>query len=151
MTSFMKFMSPFVFRPYKLNTSRSSRLSLSFNEDDNIPDDIEPKQSSPRSSAKQQPVVDNFAALETMSIGSPRKSSSRYLSKLLFFVLLFCLNYSQINRTVVKAFALQADGLGTNSPSGYKVGHPGHSKYVWVGQYAPSCLKFPSLVLEDKI
>ena len=51
---------------------------------------------------------------------------------------------SQIDRTVVKAFALQADGLGFTSPSGYKVGRPGHSKYVWVGQYEPSCLKFPS-------
>ena len=31
--------------------------------------------------------------------------------------------------------------------SGYKVGHPGHSKYVWMGQYEPSCLKVPSSVL----
>ena len=59
--------------------------------------------------------------------------------------------YSQIGSTVVKAFAFQADGLGFNSPSGYKVGRPGHSKYVWVGQYEPSCLKFPSSVLEDKL
>ena len=46
--------------------------------------------------------------------------------------------------------------FGTDVPqgatsSGYKVGHPGHSKYVWVGQYEPSCLKFPSSVLEDKL
>ena len=40
---------------------------------------------------------------------------------------------SQIGSPVVKAFALQADGLGFNSPAGYKVGRPGHSKYVWVG------------------
>ena len=52
---------------------------------------------------------------------------------------------SQIGSTVVKAFAFQADGLGFNSPSGYKVGGPGHSKYVWVGQYEPSCLKVPFL------
>ena len=58
---------------------------------------------------------------------------------------------SQIGSTVVKAFAFQADGQGFNSSSGYKVGHPGHSKYVWVGQYEPSCLKFPSSVLEDKL
>ena len=45
----------------------------------------------------------------------------------------------------------QADSLGFNSPSGYKVGRPGHSKYVWVGQYEPSCFKFPSSVLEDKL
>ena len=58
---------------------------------------------------------------------------------------------SQIDSPVVKAFTLQADGLRFNSPSGYKVGHPGHSKYGWVGQYEPSCLKFPSSVLEDKL
>ena len=58
---------------------------------------------------------------------------------------------SQIDSTVVKAFVLRADGLGFNSPSGFKVGCPGHSKYVWVGQYEPSCLKFPSSVLEDKL
>ena len=58
---------------------------------------------------------------------------------------------SQIGSTVVKAFAFQADGLGFNSPSGYKVGRPGHFKYVWVGQYEPSCLKFPSSVLEHKL
>ena len=52
---------------------------------------------------------------------------------------------SQIDSTVVKAFVLRADGLGFNSPSGYKVGRPGHSKYVWVGQYEPSCLKVPFL------
>ena len=46
--------------------------------------------------------------------------------------------YSQIGSTVVKAFAFQANGLGSNSLSGYEVGHPGHSKYVWVGQYEPS-------------
>ena len=63
---------------------------------------------------------------------------------------LFCI-YSQIGSTVVKAFAFQVDGLGFNSPSGYKVGCLGHSKYVWVGQYEPSCLKFPSSVLEDKL
>ena len=34
---------------------------------------------------------------------------------------------------------------------GHKVGRPGHYKYVWVGQYEPSCLNFPSSVLEDKI
>ena len=58
---------------------------------------------------------------------------------------------NQIDSTVVKMFACQADGLGFNSPSGYKVGRPGHSKYVWVGQYEPSCLKFPSSILEDKL
>ena len=58
---------------------------------------------------------------------------------------------SQVASTVVKAFAFQPDGLGFNSPSGYKVGRPGHFKYVWVGQYEPSCLKFPSSVLEDKL
>ena len=52
---------------------------------------------------------------------------------------------SQIDSTVVKAFAFQADGLGFNSPSGNKAGCPGHSKYVWVGQYEPSCLKVPIL------
>ena len=57
----------------------------------------------------------------------------------------------QIGSTMIKAFAFQADGLGFNSPSGYKVGSPGHSEYVWVGQYEPSCLKFPSSVLEDKL
>ena len=61
------------------------------------------------------------------------------------------LGFSQIDSTVVKAFALQADGLGFNSLSGYKVGRPGHSRYVWVGQYEPSCLQFPSSVLEDKL
>ena len=54
---------------------------------------------------------------------------------------------SQIDNTVIKVFALQADGRGFNSPSGYKVSHLGHSKYVWVGQYEPSCLKLPSSVL----
>ena len=58
---------------------------------------------------------------------------------------------SQIGSTVDKAFAFQVDGLGFNSPSGYKVGRPGHSKYVWVGQYEPSCLKFPPSVLEDNL
>ena len=48
-------------------------------------------------------------------------------------------------------FALKADNLGFNSPSGYKVGRPGHFKYMWVGQYEPSCLQFPSSVLEDKL
>ena len=62
-----------------------------------------------------------------------------------------CMEFMQISSTVVKAFAFQADGLGFNSPSGYKVGRPGHSKYVWVGQYEPSGLKFPSSVLEDKL
>ena len=46
---------------------------------------------------------------------------------------------------VVKAFAFQADGLWFNSASGYKVGRPGHSEYVWVGQYGPGCLKVPFL------
>ena len=61
--------------------------------------------------------------------------------------------FSQIGSgsTVVKVFVFQADGLGFYSPFGYKVGHPDHSKYVWVGQYEPSCLKFPSSVLEDKL
>ena len=58
---------------------------------------------------------------------------------------------SQIGSTAVKAFAFQADGLGFNSSSGYKMGRPGHSKYVYVGQYKPSCLKFPSSVIEDKL
>ena len=58
---------------------------------------------------------------------------------------------SQIGSTVVKAFAFQADGLRFNSPSGYKVGRPGHYKYVWMGHYETSCYKFPSLVLEDKL
>ena len=42
-------------------------------------------------------------------------------------------------------------GITQKKSSGYKVGHPSHSKYVWVGQYEPSCLKFPSSVLEDKL
>ena len=58
---------------------------------------------------------------------------------------------SQIGSTVVKVFAFQADGLGFISPSGYKVGCPGHSKYVWVGQYEPSCIVLPSSVVEDKL
>ena len=57
---------------------------------------------------------------------------------------------SQIGSTVVKAFAFPADGLGFNSPSGYNVGRPGHYKYVWMEQYEPSYLQFPSSVLEDK-
>ena len=52
---------------------------------------------------------------------------------------------------MVKAFAFQADGLGFISSSGYEVGRPGHSKYVRVGHYEPSCLKIPSSVLEDKL
>ena len=48
-----------------------------------------------------------------------------------FFAKSFLLQ-SQIGSTVVKAFAFQADGLGFNSPSGYKVGRPGHSKCVGV-------------------
>ena len=72
-----------------------------------------------------------------------------------FITVVQCTSYyhspSQIDSTVVKAFALQVDGLGFSSLSGYKVGCLGHSKYVWVGQYEPSCLKFPSSVLEDKL
>ena len=56
---------------------------------------------------------------------------------------------SQIGSRVVKAFVFQANDLGFNSPSGYKVGCPGHSKYMWLGQYEPSCLQFPSSVLDD--
>ena len=37
------------------------------------------------------------------------------------------------------------------SPSGYKVSCPCHSKFVWLRQYEPGCLKFPSSVLEDKL
>ena len=72
--------------------------------------------------------------------------------KKFFFVITLCITLSwnnksfrsQIASTVVKAFACQADGLGFNYPSGYKVGHPGHSKYVLVGQYEP-LLKVPFL------
>ena len=63
----------------------------------------------------------------------------------------FIADSSLIDGTVVKAFALQADGLGFISPSGCKVGRRAHSTYVWVGQNEPSCLKFPSSVLEDKL
>ena len=52
---------------------------------------------------------------------------------------------------MVKAFDLQADGLGFNFPSGYKVDHPGHSKYVWVEQYEPNCLKINSNNKPNKI
>ena len=55
------------------------------------------------------------------------------LTYLLIYLLIYlsiCLSIylSQIGSKVVKAFAFLADGLGFNSPSGYKVGRPGHSK-----------------------
>ena len=44
---------------------------------------------------------------------------------------------SVVQTLVVMVFAAQACALGFNSPSGYEVGHPGGSKYVWAGQYEP--------------
>ena len=48
---------------------------------------------------------------------------------------------------MAKVLDSEAGGLGFNSPSDYKVGHPSLSQYKLLRQYESS--KFPSLVLED--
>ena len=50
-----------------------------------------------------------------------------------------------------KSYFTVATYLDERALSGYKVGRSVHSKYLWVGQYEPSCLKIPSSVFEDKL
>ena len=71
------------------------------------------------------------------------------LQKLYKILLYFPITY--VARSVVQWLKHSPFKLGFNFPSGYKVGCPGHSNYMWVGQYEPSCLQFPSSVLEDKL